>query len=65
MHERLIKPQYSINDAAKVLDLSRSMIYRLIKDGELEAYKIGSRTFIDSTELHRFVMSRPRGIHND
>lgn len=50
---------YSINRTAKVLGVGRSTIYKLIKTGQIDALKIGTRTLITTesiarlTELHR------------
>ncbi|MFG1344379.1 helix-turn-helix domain-containing protein [Xanthobacter autotrophicus DSM 431] len=40
--------------------VSDSKVYGLIKSGELEAVKIGARTFIRRGELRRFKSDLPR-----
>ena len=34
--------------------LSRSMVYRLIRDGELQRVKVGTRSFITESSLQAF-----------
>lgn len=45
----------SINDTAKALGLGRTSIYALIKDGRLEAFKLGRRTLIKSTSIRALI----------
>ena len=45
----------SIKDAAKVLGLGRSTIYRLIGEQQLETVKIGNRTLIKTASIGRLV----------
>lgn len=52
MSERLV---VSVADAAKALDTSTWSIYRMLKDGELRAVKIGRLTKIPIAELDRFL----------
>lgn len=33
---------YTVSEVAKMLKVNRNFVYKLIKDGELEAVKIGS-----------------------
>ena len=33
---------YTVSEVAKLLKVNRNFVYKLIKDGELEAVKIGS-----------------------
>ncbi|BBE33082.1 hypothetical protein SmB9_07400 [Sphingosinicella microcystinivorans] len=50
---------YSINRTARALGVGRSTIYKLIKTGQVDALKIGTRTLITTesiarlTEVHR------------
>jgi excisionase family DNA binding protein len=50
---------YSINRTARALGVGRSTIYKLIKTGQIDALKIGTRTLITTesiarlTEVHR------------
>lgn len=51
---------HSIDQAAELLSISRPAIYRLCRDGKLPRVKIGSRSYIASEDLDRFVESLPR-----
>ena len=47
----------SINDAARALSLGRTSIYAMIRDGKLEAFKLGRRTLIRAESIKRLVAS--------
>ena len=51
---RLLHP---MPEAAEVLGVSRSTVYELVKNGDLNVVKIGRRSFITQDELERFVQS--------
>jgi excisionase family DNA binding protein len=45
-------PELTIADLERLYNVSRSTIYRRIKDGTLPAYKLGSRTIrFDAAEV--------------
>ena len=45
------------NQAAERLGISRSMIYKLISGGLLEAYRIGSKLLISEEQIESFLES--------
>ena len=49
----------SVKDAAKSLSLSKSRLYELISEGQIEARKIGGRTVIPYASLQALVASAP------
>lgn len=49
---------YSINRTAKVLGVGRSTIYKLIKTGQVDAIKIGTRTLITTESITRLTQTR-------
>lgn len=52
---RLEPLAYSIADAARVSSLCKTRIYGLIREGRLEARKIGKRTVIPAASLRRLI----------
>lgn len=51
---------YSINRTAKALGVGRSTIYKLIKAGQIDALKIGTRTLITTASIVRFTSVSPQ-----
>ncbi len=49
---------YSINRSAKALGVGRSTIYKLIKTGEIDALKIGTRTLVTTASIARLMTVR-------
>jgi excisionase family DNA binding protein len=47
-----------IPGAAKLLGLSRGMVYRLIQEGELTSIQIASRRYIARSAIDEFVSKR-------
>ena len=45
----------SIEGAAKALGLGRTSVYQLIKEGRLEAFKMGRRTLVKVDSIHRLI----------
>ena len=46
---------YSIQDATRLLSVSRSSLYYLIAAGKIRPIKIGRRTLIPDQELQRYI----------
>lgn len=42
-------------EAAEIIGVGRSTLYRLIAEGEIDVVKLGRRTLIAQDELERFV----------
>ena len=49
----------SIEEAARMLGISRTLLYDEIKAGRIKTKKIGSRTIIEVEELRRYLRERP------
>ena len=49
-----------VKDAATFIGLSKSRLYELIADGQIEARKLGARTVVPTASLRAFVNSAPR-----
>jgi excisionase family DNA binding protein len=58
------KPTYSIADFVATFSVSRSAVYREIRDGRLKAVKVGRRTMIRATDadawLRRLESFKPK-----
>jgi excisionase family DNA binding protein len=44
-----------ITEAARLMGISRALVYQLIAAGDLEVVKIGTRTVIRTDVIHRFL----------
>jgi excisionase family DNA binding protein len=51
----------SVANAAKRLSIGRTMFFRLLKEGRINACRIGSRTLISESELQRFAAEIQNG----
>lgn len=58
-HDARVKLAFTVNEAAEAIGSSRSAIYVALKEGQLTAKKIGSRTVITAEELRRYVERLP------
>jgi len=56
----MVELAYSINRTAKALGVGRSTIYKLIKTGQVDALKIGTRTLITTASIARLTEARPK-----
>ena len=54
MHDKF-RTYITVRQAMDVLQVSRSMLYKLINDGFLTRYKVGSRTFFNKEEIYDFL----------
>jgi excisionase family DNA binding protein len=55
MLERNVPFMFNPRDAAKILSISRSQIYVLLKSGELESVQIGRSRRISQDQMIRFI----------
>ena len=51
----------SVNTAARTLGIGRTSIYALLKDGRLDAIKIGRRTLLTTASIRRLAQPPSRG----
>jgi excisionase family DNA binding protein len=49
------KRLFTVNETAQMLGSSRSLVYRLLRTGELKATRIGARKRIPETEIARII----------
>jgi len=49
---------FTVNESAKVLNVTRQTVYRWIKDGIIKAETIGRETLIEKTEIWRYKNRR-------
>lgn len=49
---------HRIPDACQRLGIGRSMLYELIKSGEIRTVKIGTRTLIPEADLQKVIADR-------
>ncbi|MDF8334693.1 helix-turn-helix domain-containing protein [Novosphingobium cyanobacteriorum] len=45
-----------VNDAARMIGIGRTKLYKMIASGEIEAIKLGKSTRITTTSLHKLIM---------
>ncbi len=51
----VVPVSYSVENAALALGLGRSMVFRLIREGQLTALKVGRRTVVSVKECEAFL----------
>ena len=49
------KKAYEIEEAAERLSLGRTLLFRLLKDGQIRGKRVGARVIISDAELERFA----------
>ncbi|HSH59905.1 MAG TPA: helix-turn-helix domain-containing protein [Acidimicrobiales bacterium] len=52
---------YGIEGACEATDLSRPMLYRLMKNGQIPYRRCGGRRLILAADLQRWLESLPKG----
>lgn len=55
MLERNVPFMFNPRDTAKILSISRSQVYQLLKTGELESVQIGRSRRISQDQLVRYI----------
>jgi excisionase family DNA binding protein len=59
-HQQPTKLAHTISGATEASGIGRSQIYKFIKEGKLEARKLGSRVLIPDSSLRALLASLPR-----
>lgn len=59
------KDIFTIYEAAALLSVHRTTIYRWFKSGELRYIELGGKTFVPRTEVERIKKGTERGIQNE
>ena len=57
MPREIIPTAYSAADVSIMLGISRSMVFKLVRQGELKTFKIGTRTLIPVSEIQDLIKS--------
>jgi hypothetical protein len=56
-----MKTFLNISEVERIYQISRPTIYKLIKTGKLDLYKLGCKSFVDQEQFNSlFVKSEPR-----
>lgn len=50
---------YTVNEAAQILRISRAMLYRLVRRGDLALRHIGARSYLTRDDLDTFIAALP------
>jgi excisionase family DNA binding protein len=50
-----LEPLLSIDDVARLLRVSESSVYRLVRNGELARVKVGGRTLFEPKTVRAFI----------
>ena len=54
----------TIPDTVRASGMSRSRVYTLLNEGELQAIRVGRRTLVLNSSLREFIDRQPRAIIN-
>lgn len=60
-----MKKLLNVPQAAEILNVSKRMVWRLIKEGELRSVRIGGRILVDPEDLREFIESNKQGADYD
>ena len=60
--EPIKKALLSVEEFAEATNLCRTMVYKLIKQGQVHTVSVGSRRLIPATEPEAFVLRLQRGF---
>lgn len=53
MSEAAEKFAYTVDEAAKALSVSKSSLYKAVREGQLSTFKFMNRTLVSAEELRR------------
>jgi excisionase family DNA binding protein len=58
LHRLAVQPQlYDVATTCRLLSISRSSFYQLVKDGRISVCKLGNKTLISSYSIRDFVQA--------
>lgn len=57
-HSDFARPFYTVPQAAELLQVHENTIYRLLRAGKVEHYKVGVQIRISAAELERLKVER-------
>ena len=61
-HPLAIQPQlHDVEAACRLLSISRSTFYLLVREGRLSVYKLGAKTLVTSLAIQHFVQAAHEG----
>jgi len=62
MHQHSTPLTWQIDPACNRAGIGRTMMYKLIKDGEIKTIKVGRRTLVPESELQRWLTRMMAGV---
>jgi excisionase family DNA binding protein len=61
-HQLVIQPQlHDVDSACRLLSISRSTFYVLVREGRIPVYKLGAKTLVTSIAIQHFVQAAHEG----